>query len=454
MFTDISFLKAVTNATYCGLIIADTKGMIVVCNRTAKKLAKWENRNIIGKHLKEVLPDIWPEYQKILKYGITQLGLKTERVGFTMLVNRAPIIFKDKIVGLVSIFQDISELQSQLRKSQRLYKESQSKLRKIQIQQEKFDGIVAYSKQMQKVLELANRVAPIDIPVLLEGETGTGKDVIAKLIHKMSGKSKTGMFMRIDCGAIPDNLLESELFGYEKGAFTGANQNGKKGLFELAQKGTLFLDDIDAFPLNLQVKLLNAVQNFHIMRVGGTKRIKFNARIITSSNGNLYQMVKDRTFRKDLFFRLNVVSINIPPLREREGDIIPLINHFLNKFNKKYKMKRRLTRSVIDYLIQYKWPGNVRELEHLIERLIVITEDNDISSFDLPTHIIASKKTDLALLLPSKVSSLKYAVSNFESQLIREAIDKCGNVKKAAKILKVDPSTIGRKLNRNHLTGA
>jgi transcriptional regulator with PAS, ATPase and Fis domain len=295
-------------------------------------------------------------------------------------------------------------------------------------------------------------VAPIDIPVLLSGETGVGKDLIASLIHKRSERSKKGVFMKIDCGAIPENLLESELFGYEKGAFTGASLTGKKGLFELAGDGTLYLDEIDTLSLNLQAKLLNALQDYQIMRVGGMKRIDINARIIAASNRDLFQMAQDNTFRKDLFFRLNVVTINIPPLRERRDDILPLAEYFLGKYNQKHKANKKLSPAVIECFLEYEWSGNVRELEHLIEHLIVITQSDVILFEELPKHIRASVNNDYHQSIQAHTRSLKKAVSDFESELIRKTIREYGSVRKAAKILNVNPSTITRKLKRNSLT--
>jgi transcriptional regulator with PAS, ATPase and Fis domain len=256
--------------------------------------------------------------------------------------------------------------------------------------------------------------------------------------------------VKVNCGAIPDNLLESELFGYEKGAFTGALDSGKKGQFEIAERGTLFLDEIEALPLHLQVKLLTAVQDLKIMRVGGTKTKRIKTRIIAASNKDLYHMVNKGAFREDLFYRLNVIPIYIPPLRERKEDVLPLVHFFLRKHNTIYGRNKRLSRPVIDCLIEYQWEGNVRELSNIIERLVVITPNEEMTLEDLPEKIRIFNRKKFVQSSFLVVSSLKEAVMEFESNLIRETITKYGNVRKAADFLKVDRSTITRKMKKHN----
>jgi len=329
-----------------------------------------------------------------------------------------------------------------------LAKEYYSKLKKMRMEQYDFAEIVAVSKQMRDVVDVALRVAQVDVPVLLQGETGVGKEVIARLIHNKSPRSSKGAFMKINCGAIPENLLESELFGYEKGAFTGARDTGKKGRFELAEEGTVFLDEIEALSLNLQVKLLSAVQDLEIMPIGSSKPKKINTRIIAASNKDLYQMTQNNTFREDLFFRLNVVPIYIPPLRERKNDVLPLVNFFLQKHNARYKRNKYLNRQVIDYLLEYQWRGNVRELSNLIEHIVVVAHDDEIIPEDLPGYLRSSSRSNLHNFYLTSISSLKEAVMEFESHAIQEALKKYGSARKAANFLKVDPSTITRKMKR------
>jgi transcriptional regulator with PAS, ATPase and Fis domain len=303
---------------------------------------------------------------------------------------------------------------------------------------------------MAAVVDLSLRIASFATPVLIQGETGVGKEVVARLIHGKSNRGEKGTFMKINCGAIPEQLLESELFGYEQGAFTGASKAGKKGLFELADHGTLFLDEVEALSLNLQAKLLSAVQDLEIMRVGGTKYKKIDTRIIAASNCDLGEMVKRKEFREDLYFRLNVVAIKVPPLRERQDDILALAIFFLEKCNRKYGTCKFLSRSAVDCLMQYPWPGNVRELNNVIERLVVTSKMDDIVLDDLPSEVQAYH-AEGPKLNTSGTESLRHAVDLFESQFIRQAVQRYGSAKKAAAALKVDPATLCRKMQRHRI---
>mgnify|MGYP000594234037 CR=1 FL=1 len=282
----------------------------------------------------------------------------------------------------------------------------------------------------------------LSVNVLLRGETGTGKEVVARQIHANSAR-KDNLMVRINCGAIPENLMESELFGYERGAFAGALKT-KKGLIELADGGTVFLDEIGDLPLHMQVKLLRVLQQKKVTRVGGTEPIALDVRVIAATNRNLEQMVREGTFREDLYYRLNVVSIFIPPLRERREDIIPLINHFLMVENQKYHTNKSIYSDTIDAFEGYCWPGNVRELENLLENLVITT----------PGDIIRRENLPLKLRRPQQVSaeeeeetvSLKSVVERAEYAAIERAIEKYGSIRKAAAALDVNPSTITRKM--------
>ena len=249
-----------------------------------------------------------------------------------------------------------------------------------------YDEIIANNPQMYSVVQMAERLALVDTTVLITGESGSGKGVIAKLLHRI-GNRRGAPFIKINCGAIPENLLESELFGYERGAFTGSNREGKIGLFEAAQKGTVFLDEISELPLNLQVKILQVIQEKEIQRVGGLESIPVDVRIISASNKDLEKMVKEGRFREDLFYRLNVVPINIPPLRERPEDIIPMIRTFLHQNNQKYNETKLMDAAAMSILLRYSWPGNVRELQNIIERLVITTKDSTIRPENLPSYI-------------------------------------------------------------------
>lgn len=312
------------------------------------------------------------------------------------------------------------------------------------------DKLIYKSKIMQQTFELALKVAKVDSNVLITGESGVGKEIIAKIINAASPRAKKP-FLQINCGAIPENLLESELFGYEGGAFTGAKSSGKMGYFEISNGGTLLLDEIGELPLNLQVKLLRAIQDREIYRVGGTTPIKFDVRIISATNRNLEEMVQRGLFRADLYYRLNVVPINIPPLRKRTDDIIPLAIHFLEKFNSKYKMNKRFEPEVLLAFERYKWPGNVRELENVVERLVIISDDEIIGLHHLPfNNKITNDTSGLTIEVLNPVP-LQTASEILEKKLIAKALQLTGSTRKAAKILGVTHPTVIRKAQKYNL---
>jgi transcriptional regulator with PAS, ATPase and Fis domain len=351
----------------------------------------------------------------------------------------------------VSISKDITDeekLKAELKQTKALLQRYEWELSSLRIAHLKNSEVIYRSKAMEKLLEMVNKVANVESTVLIYGETGVGKEVLAKYIHNISDRS-SGPFIKINCGAIPENLLEAELFGYEKGAFTGARSEGKPGLIEIADKGTLLLDEISELPFSLQVKLLRVLQEREFIRVGGIKTINVDVRIIAASNKDLKELVKDGKFRQDLYYRLNVVPVTIPPLRERPEDIPILAHHFLNIYNERYNRSKQLTSEVVEIFIRYSWPGNVRELENVIERMVVISEDNQITKKDLPGEFFNKEEmNNSAGVYVSRLMPLKEASALVEYQLIKQAIEEGGSTYKAAEILGVDQSTIIRKLKR------
>jgi transcriptional regulator with PAS, ATPase and Fis domain len=290
-------------------------------------------------------------------------------------------------------------------------------------------------------------VSQVDTVVLLEGESGTGKEILARLIHQLSARRKEP-FIPVNCGAIPESLFESELFGYAKGAFTGAMREGKPGLFELADDGIIFLDEIGEIPLNCQVKLLKVLEDFECMRVGGTHPIKLNVRVITATNKNLGKMVKEGKFREDLFYRINVVPIRIPPLRERREDIFPLAWHFLRNYNKNFNQSKTLSPEIIQSMESYQGPGNVRELQHVIERMVIITDGDILQPQHLPSNVYNRKWDDGDMIQVKGVMSFYQAREMLEKKLLAHAISAKGTTREAARLLGIDHSTVVRKLNK------
>ncbi|MDD5153764.1 MAG: sigma-54 dependent transcriptional regulator [Desulfovibrionales bacterium] len=319
-----------------------------------------------------------------------------------------------------------------------------------------YENIVGDSENICEVFRLIDKVAQTDSTVLIMGESGTGKELIAHAIHYQSDR-RDKPFIPVNCGAIPEELLESELFGHEKGAFTHAIRT-RIGRFELAHNGTIFLDEIGDMSPNLQVKILRVLQGHQFERIGGTKTIKTDIRVIAATNKNLEEAVESGRFREDLYYRLNVIPIHVPPLRERVGDIPLLVHHFLEKFNKsKKKNIKSISKEVMQCFMSYEWPGNVRELENMIERLIILANDDKITVRDLPERLLAHRKKDTAQsqphnALPEEGLYLHAAVNEFERNLILQALDRAGWVKnKAAQLLNLNRTTLIEKMKKQKL---
>ena len=309
-------------------------------------------------------------------------------------------------------------------------------------------GMSIESNSMMDVLRNSSKISKTDITALILGETGVGKEGIAKYIHYNS-KRKDNAFITINCGAIPENLIESELFGYEPGAFTGANKGGKIGLFQLADGGTIFLDEVGELPLTTQVKLLRVLQEKQIEKVGGVESISVDIRIIAATNKDLKKLIDMKLFREDLYYRLSVFPIVIPPLRERKEDIKLLIDYFTNEINEKYNTKCNFSENALECLYNYEWPGNVRELKNIVERQIIMNESNIIYKRNLDQEIKNTKIEQDYMLSMNNYSikgySLKEIIDKIEIEIIEDALERYGNVRTAAKALQIDPSTLIRK---------
>jgi two-component system NtrC family response regulator len=329
----------------------------------------------------------------------------------------------------------------QVRERRRLLTENRE-LREALQTHHRIEGIIGEGRRMVEVLSLARRVAPSEATVLIRGESGTGKELIAKAIHYGSPRP-SGPMIRVNCAALPETLLESELFGHEKGAFTGAVAS-RKGRFELADNGSLFLDEIGDLPLPLQAKLLRVLQEREFERVGSSKPIRVNVRILAATHRDLEALVKAGQFREDLYYRLNVVTIVLPPLRERREDIALLMDHFLQLFAKKnHKTIRGFTREARDVLLRYDYPGNVRELENIIERAVVLTRDDVVGRADLPLSTQTLEGEE------GKQASLPAVMEGLERRMIREALVRSGGVQtRAAEMLGISERALRYKLNK------
>ncbi|MGE7664867.1 sigma-54 interaction domain-containing protein [Ureibacillus composti] len=432
-------MQTVFDAFYESIFVTDEHGNVI-------RVTSRDDQQSLGKNVYDLERDkvFSPSISaRVLKTGKRESGLQYTNTGEIFEIESIPV--KDdsgEIVRVVSITKDsleVNQLRKSLEESKRLLANYQKEVARIQ--QEKIEEklFVYKSKKMEELFELVKSVASVDASVLILGETGVGKQMVANQIHTLSNRSDKP-FITINCGAIPENLLESELFGHEEGAFSGTKKGGKLGLFEIADQGTLLLDEIGEMPLSLQVKILRALQEKVILRVGGTKEKKIDVRIIAATNKNLLQMVKEGTFREDLYYRINVVPIHIPPLRERKEDIQEFAFYFLNQFNQKYQKNIEIYPSQIQQILNYAWPGNVRELENTIERFVVLEQLMLSEEVDLLDTGYFSSEGEF----PNLVDYLE----KVEKKLLIEAMAYCRTTRDMADCLKVNQSTIVRKCQK------
>lgn len=446
-------IEAIMNACYDGIYVADQNLVSIWANKAFENITGMPLDLLIGKSLFDMHAEKYISEVislRVLEQRQPVTRLQTYKNGKTALVTGIPII-KDnkveKIVGTVRDMTDIKKLTDELKRNQALTIHYQRELEDLKIKDAIKSMVVFNSTKIKKLVELALRVSKVSSSVLILGESGVGKEVIAKLIHKSSPR-RDQPFIEVNCGAIPKELIESELFGYESGAFTGAKREGKLGLFELANKGTIFLDEIGELPMEMQVKLLRVIQDLKVTKVGGTKPIPLDIKIIAATNRNLEEMVDNKEFREDLFYRINIVTIEIPPLRERKEDISVLSKHFLKLFNDQYNKDKYFHYKLIETFENYEWPGNVRELRNIIERLVVLTEEQCINSEHLPTKYTQRKELikDRNLDRP-----LKDILEELEKEVIKTALIKYKTAVNAAKSLGLSQPTMTRKMQKYKL---
>lgn len=562
-------LQPVFDASHNGIVIVDADGIVVVYNRAAMDMLGDSGQYLVGRHFSEVRPEAWPEFMEILYSGSPQLGRRIEFPEATIIANRDPIVIDQEVVGVVSVFQDISayeeiiselqgykklhtemeaifessheglfiadgrantiransayervtglkrdsllgrnmrdlvrdgvidhsvtldvlrkrssvtimqsirgekqvmvtgtpifdedddiilvvtnvrditelnQLRSQFEQSRRLSSRYyQSLLEKEQYEQA-LGNMVARSEPMSQVLRKAVKVASVDTVVLLSGESGVGKSMLARIIHQMSPRADAP-FVKINCGAIPESLMESELFGYVGGAFTGATPEGKAGLVEAARQGTVFLDEVSELTPAMQVKLLQVIEEQTFTRVGATNSTSVDVRIIAATNQDLRGQVARGLFREDLFYRLNVIPITIPPLRERREDIGALAMDFLARLNQSRKSSKRLEPEVLEALMGYGYPGNVRELINAVERMVVMSEGDAITVADLPGEFCRAAQSGAHLV--GVGLSIKEAVERLETQMISDALGRYDTLGEVARRLDIHPTTLWRKM--------
>ncbi|PMP69575.1 MAG: Fis family transcriptional regulator [Calditerrivibrio nitroreducens] len=436
-------LELILDNLFNGVYLADSEGKTLYVNKTFENMAEIPFEEIKGKNLH----DLVYKY-KYFTGSATLIVLQTKKeatatyrtiTNKNFLVKGKPIFNeKGEIIYVVNTIWDLTNI---------IYN---STIDLDTVSNFKLDqqNLISSNKRMNEVINIAIKIAPTDCTILITGETGVGKSLIAEVIHKLSTR-KNGPFIKINCGAIPENLIESELFGYESGAFTGASSKGKKGLIEIANGGTLFLDEISELPYNTQSKLLTFIQDKEFIKVGGQKHLKADVRIISASNKDLYTLSKEGKFREDLFYRLNVVSLHIPPLRERIEDIPLLTKYFLEKYNLKYKFNKIIAYDVIEYFTKFHWEGNIRELENVIERLILLSKANLITIDDL--NNIEFNQTIKEI---HKSGNLMSTLNSIEKQILLNEKKSGKTTREIAKSLGISQSKVVRLFKKHNISDA
>ena len=443
---------------YDGIHVTDGTGTILFINKAYTRTTGIKPEDLLGRKVCDVEKE-----GKLYKGSVTDTVLaKRTRVNSVatifplnkeVLVTGTPVFDQDGNIKMVVTntrdFPELKRLEQQLLTLTEERQKADEELAYLRQQQAGGKQLYYHSEAMRHVVELIHTVAPTDVTVLITGESGTGKELIANEIYQNSTR-KGKPFIKVNCAAIPAELLESELFGYEEGAFTGARRSGKAGMFELANSGVILLDEIGDMPLPLQAKLLRVLQQREIMRIGGSKTIKLDLRVIASTNLDLQEEAHQGRFREDLYYRLNVVPIALKPLRERKEDIPYLVDRFCQDFSKKYGKETHISAAGMDLLLSYRWPGNIRELENLLERIIV-TNSGGILTRDVVYSALNPDGSHSHLPTPS-AGTLRQQVSLFEREVILRALEQEGSLRKAAKALGVDHSTLVKKMHQFQLS--
>lgn len=435
---------------YEGFALVDKEGRIVKWNY--HKLLGIKEEDAIGKHVTEVIENT--RLHLVVKTGKKEIRDIQRIQGHDMVANRVPIIRGGEIIGAVGavLFKDASdvrEMAKELIELENKINEYKGEIERLQDSRYTFNSIITQNPKMEYLKKLGRTAARSNSTVLILGESGTGKELFAQAIHKASYR-KFGPFIPINCAAIPKELLESELFGYEAGAFTGARKEGKPGKFELANGGTIFLDEIGDMPLEMQVKLLRVLEEKEFERVGGNKKITLDARIIAATNEKIEEAVEKGKFREDLYYRLNVINIDIPPLRDRKEDIPLLCDHLIEYLSKELNTdKKKIDERTMEILMEYHWPGNVRELRNVLERAITLSSQKLILPNHLPERLVKNK---MEIKDGERVYPLKEVVAEAEKEAIIAALNQAkGNKTLAAESLGIHRTALYRKMEKYNI---
>ncbi len=453
-------LHAIFKSSSDGIWVSDGEGKIININEASEKLNGIKAKDVIGKNIKSIVKEGLIDRSATLEVLATKRQVNimqyTSKTNKYLLLTGTPVFDKKGNISLVIVNErdmtNLNALQEQLDQTRMVTEKFKDELAELSMMELKKQEIIAESEEMRQVLRVALKLAHLEASnILILGESGTGKGLLAKFIHKNSKRRKKP-FIQINCAALPENLLEAELFGYEKGAFTGAREQGKVGLFELAHGGTLFLDEIGDLPLPVQAKLLKYLDDQEIMRLGGTKPKKVDCTIIAATNRDLETLRKTRRFREDLFYRLNAFTIRIPPLRERPEDIFELVNYFLRKYSKRYRLKRRISPDTLEALQSYSFPGNVRELKNVLKMAVVMGEKDLLDEFIIRRIKGGREERKTHGKERSHFFGLSNEVLAFEKDLLRGAMVRCKSTREMASYLRVSQPTVVRKMKRHSLS--
>jgi PAS domain S-box-containing protein len=446
---ELAMFKLIFDSIYSGSMVTDANGYVTHFNKPYGQFLGIKPEAQIGRHCTEVIENT--RMHIVAKTGRPEINLRHRIKGRDMVVQRIPIKKDGRVIGVFGqvTFEDVRDVKklaeklSLLENKVEFYEKELLELRSTRFT---MDSIVGVSDVITTLKDEALKAAATQYPVLITGETGTGKELFAQAIHNAS-KRKLHPLIRINCAAIHKDLLESELFGYERGAFTGAKSTGKPGKFELAHNGTLFLDEIGDLPMELQPKLLRVLEEKEFERVGGTTLVKVDFRLIAASNQDLEEMVRDGTFRKDLYYRLNVIPIIIPPLRERREDIIPLARHMIGRIAHEVSIPEvTMTSQVESTLMNHDWPGNIRELQNLLERVMSTQDSDTIRMYDLPFYL-ARRPGNAS---ESKGTTLKNVQDKAEREAIHDALQSTNfNKAKASKVLGIHRTLLYKKMKKH-----
>lgn len=450
-------LEAIIDSSSDGLFVCDAQANVIRVNPASERIHKIKAKELIGKNMVNLIEEGFIDNSAALQASrkkeiVSLLQQKDDR---KMISIATPVFDEDgNLIRVVVSERDITEIDNlhrELEEQGSLKDQLQYQLLEMQLADLKTHKIIARSPSMIKVLEKALKVSTVNSTVLITGESGVGKGLIANLIHKNSSRAKKPL-IRINCGAIPETLIESELFGYEAGAFTGAKAGGKPGSLELADGGSLFLDEIGELPLSAQVKLLRFLEKGRLTRLGGTKVLTIDARILVATHRNLQDMVAKGTFRQDLYYRLNVIPLQVPALRERKDCISPLIRYYVDYFADIAGTRKRVGRSTLDALLSYPYPGNVRELMNICEHAIVMSETEVVGRLDLPKDVIG--RTSESSIFDSgwpEEMTLKQILESVERKVMLQTVKKYKNQSAAAAALGVSQPTIARRLKKYNI---